>query len=127
MDAFSREIEQEIKDKGLTAPRVELAQIEALLATVTVKTQRVEGTNVIFGAALLPDGYMLGSGYSACVSDANFNEATGVKIATRNALADAEKKAWQLEGYLLRFKEQFRAAMASTEPAGNGCCGGCRE
>lgn len=98
----SKQVEQMCVDKGLDAPRVTRDQIEALKATITVKVQRVEGTNVMVAVALLPDGFMVGYGFSACVSGTNFDEEIGRGVSTRNAMADAEKTLWAFEGYLLR-------------------------
>ena len=47
----------------------------------------------------LKNGFLV-TGESACVSEENFDAALGREIA----LANAEEKVWQLEGYALRNK-----------------------
>lgn len=105
-----QQIEQEIVAKGLTAPRVTLAEIDALCDSISIRTHRFEGTNVMVAIALLPDGYMIGHGFSACVSGANFDEQTGFKVSKQHALENARSKLWENERYLLR-------ARLAAEPA----------
>lgn len=72
-------IEQEIQAKGLTAPRVTPADIEANIAS---------------------EHYFTVTGESACASPENFDAELGRKIARQNA----ENKIWPLMGYELRSK-----------------------
>ncbi len=110
MDAS--QVEKACVEKGLDAPRVTKAQIDALMASLTYKVTTIPGTTVTVCAALMPDGYMVGIGYSACVSPANFNEEIGNGVAARNAKADAEKNLWQMEGYVLRHVLKGTALLA---------------
>lgn len=105
-------IEQEIKSKGLTAPRVTPADIEANIASEHYFTAK-EGQQ---GAARFFDGYMpdaLGlltfcvlvlkngftvTGESACASPENFDAEIGRKVARENA----KQKMWPLMGYALK-------------------------
>src|SRR5690606_16452710 len=88
-------IEQEIQDKGLTAPRVTPARLEEVIAS----EQYHVFPNTTFTACLLTlvNGYTV-IGESACASPENFDAALGRKIARENA----KNKIWALEGYLLR-------------------------
>lgn len=87
-------IEAEIQAKGLTAPRVTPADIDAAIAEETYQ--------VFFGVLTicvlrLRNGFLV-TGESACASPENFDEALGRRIARENA----RNKIWPLEGYALR-------------------------
>lgn len=91
------QIEKEIKEKGLTAPRVTPEHLESVI----VSEQYHVFTGTTFTACLLTlkNGYTV-LGESACASPENFNAELGRKIARENA----KNKIWSLEGYLLREK-----------------------
>lgn len=105
------EIENEIKSKGLTAPRVTPADIEATIAsehyfTADDGVNGASGDTVRYGGPLslltfcvlvLRNGFTV-TGESACASPENFDAELGRKIARQNAI----NKVWPLEGYLLR-------------------------
>lgn len=93
-------IEQEIKNKGLTAPRVTPDRIDALMARVQFRFH-VEETST-FCHAFLDGEFFLATGHSACVSKTNFDWELGQKIAKENVLKPARDKLWELEGYALR-------------------------
>ena len=90
-------IEKEIQEKGLTAPRVTPQKLEEVI----VSEQYHVFPNSTFTACLLTlkNGYTV-LGESACASPENFNADLGRKIARDNA----KNKIWALEGYLLREK-----------------------
>lgn len=90
-------IEQEIQDKGLTAPRLTPADIDATI--VDEDYYVFPGTTVTACLLKLRNGYSV-LGESASVSTENFDKEIGRKIARENA----RNKIWQLEGYLLRSK-----------------------
>lgn len=101
-------IEQEIKDKGLTAPRITPADIEANIACEYAFTaaQAVAGGPVheslgllTFYVLVLNNGFTV-TGESACASPENFDADVGRKIARANAV----NKVWPLMGYELRSK-----------------------
>ena len=95
-------VEDDIQAKGLTAPRVLPAQIEALKERVTyITVTRPDNTTSTFVHAYLDGKFYLATGFSACVSEANFDEAIGFKIAKAKAEAAAVDKLWELEGYRL--------------------------
>lgn len=92
-----QQVEQEIQSKGLTAPRVTPADVDA-----AIKDERYwvpEGTTLTVCVLLLANGFTV-TGESACASPENFNAELGKKIARDNA----RQKIWALEGYSLRSK-----------------------
>jgi hypothetical protein len=88
-------IEQEIKDKGLTAPRLTPDHIDEQIRSFAFHV--FPGTTTTVCLLTLRNGFGV-VGESACVSAENFDEAIGQKIAFNNA----RDKIWLLEGYLLR-------------------------
>lgn len=106
-----KDIEQEIKDKGLTAPRVTPQHIDGVIACEFYFTAQ-DGVNGAYGTPrdapvalssltfcvlTLKNGFTV-TGESACASPENFNVEIGRKIARENAV----NKIWMLEGYLLK-------------------------
>ena len=117
-------IEQEIQAKGLTAPRVTPADIEANIVSEHYFTAAdgrygalIEGTYegrelpqvddgdlepldlLIFCVLVLRNGFTV-TGESACASPENFDAELGRKIARQNAV----QKIWPLMGYALKEK-----------------------
>lgn len=108
-------IEQEIQAKGLTAPRITPADIEANIrsAHYFTATEGLVGQTrgpewqatpacldlLTFCVLVLQNGFTV-TGESACASPENFDAELGRKIARRNA----EAKIWPLLGYELRSK-----------------------
>lgn len=113
-------IEQEIQTKGLTAPRITPADIEANIDSEVYFTAEhgVEGAMarlelhsvhhhggmhtghlglLTFCVLVLKNGYTV-HGVSACASPENFDADLGRKIARQNAVAEI----WPLMGYELR-------------------------
>ena len=97
MSNNEQQIEKEINDKGLNAPRLNPAMIDA--AIVSEQYHVFPGTTMTVCALTLRNGYIV-SGESAAASPENFDQAIGRKIARENA----RNKIWALEGYLLREK-----------------------
>lgn len=89
------EIENEIRAKGLNAPRLTPADIDAAISTEAYHV--FPGTTLTVCCLTLSNGYQV-VGESACVSADNFNAEIGRKIARDNA----RNKIWALEGYRLR-------------------------
>ena len=106
-------IEQEIQAKGLTAPRITPADIEANIASEHSFTAHegvmgaTGGTDggpsalylLTFYVLVLRNGFTV-TGESACASPENFDAEVGRKIARANAI----NKIWPLMGYELRSK-----------------------
>ena len=109
-------IEREIQEKGLNAPRLTPADIDAAIASEHYFTalngvdgyyrggpeaQAVENAQALalltFCVLVLRNGYTV-TGESACASPENFDPEIGRKVARENA----RQKIWPLEGYLLR-------------------------
>ena len=90
-------IESEIQSKGLVAPRLTPALIDATIVSGAYHV--FPGTTTTVCLLGLKNGYSV-IGESACASVENFDEELGRKIAYDNA----RNKIWQLEGYLLRQK-----------------------
>lgn len=114
-----QDIEQEIRAKGLTAPRITPADIEgnidgeyyftagqAVQATMADQDEltRLTGAHkalhlTTFCVLVLKNGFTV-TGESACASPENFDADIGRKIARQNAV----QKIWPLMGYELRSK-----------------------
>lgn len=91
------QIEKEIQEKNLNAPRLTPALIDA---AVKEKTFHVFGDTCLTVCCLtLVNGFTV-TGESACASPENFNAEIGEKIA----FEQARNKIWMLEGYLLKQK-----------------------
>jgi hypothetical protein len=112
-------IEQEIKDKGLTAPRLTPSHIDEQIRAVAFHV--FPGTTTTVCLLTLRNGFGV-VGESACVSAENFDESIGQKIAFDNA----RDKIWLLEGYLLRdwlhANEQETQRKSAFEQGLNGTC-----
>jgi hypothetical protein len=92
-----KEIEQEIQDKGLDAPRICPTDIDTVIVSETF-TKLPSGKAMIC-ELILKNGFSV-RGESACVSKDNFDFEIGMEIARE----DARDKVWLLEGYLLQEK-----------------------
>lgn len=112
-------IEQEIQAKGLTAPRITPADIEANIRSEHYFTaeEGMRGTEaslntfaetgskygyqvlslLTFCVLVLKNGFSV-TGESACASPENFDAEIGRKIARQNAV----QKVWPLMGYALK-------------------------
>lgn len=103
----NHDIEKEIIDKKLNAPRVTMEHIESLV----VKEQFHVFEESTFTSCLLTlkNGFTV-HGESACASPENFDAELGRKIARGNAI----NKIWMLEGYLLRQKIHEQDALNDT-------------
>lgn len=91
------EIEKEIQDKNLNAPRLTPQRVDDVISSETY-TKLPSGRTLICELTL-SNGYTV-RGESSCVSIENFDYELGKKISRE----DARNKIWQLEGYLLKEK-----------------------
>lgn len=96
------EIEKEIQAKGLNAPRLTPALIDAAIASEAYHV--FEGSCLTVCCLTLQNGFTV-VGESACASPANFNAELGQKIAREKA----RDKIWALEGYLLKDRLHYQA------------------
>jgi hypothetical protein len=92
-----QEIEKEIQDKGLTAPRVTPERLDEVIAGEDYHV--FPGSQLTVCCLTLENGFTV-TGESACASPENFNAELGRKIARKNA----RDKIWALEGYALKQK-----------------------
>ncbi len=133
------QIESEIQAKGLTAPRVTPADIEANIAmesyftgadgAIGAASKRLPGEGekalaiveyykavnpaldlLTFCVLTLRNGFTV-TGESACASPENFDAEVGRKIARENA----KQKIWPLMGYQLR-EQLFQAQQPMHHP-----------
>ncbi len=128
------ELEDMIKEKGKTAPRVTPEQIESRIvgeyyfrlgdaiegtaannwagasASVEVNQRQVDvdRANVMTLCVLILSNGFTVIGESACVSPENYDPEVGNKIARQNAV----HRIWMLEGYLLKEKLSIEARSA---------------
>lgn len=128
-----QQIEQEIQDKGLTAPRITPDDVEAnivtaiyftgaeayagqlarriesghrMMETIEEVTENLNGplSLITFCILVLRNGFTV-IGESACASPENFDAEIGRKIARQNAV----QKIWPLMGYELRSRLAAKA------------------
>ncbi|MDR5867935.1 Gp49 family protein [Halomonas koreensis] len=90
-----QQVEQQIRDRGLTAPRVTPDTLDEKIQGEDYHV--FPGTTVTVCLLHLENGFTV-TGESACASRENFDPELGRQIARRNA----REKIWMLEGYLLR-------------------------
>lgn len=90
------DIEAAIKAKGLNAPRVTKEIIESKIASILYETVPPEHTFTIC-AITMRNGFIV-IGQSASASPENYDR----ELVRRIAYADAFRKIWELEGYLLK-------------------------
>lgn len=121
-------IEQEIKDKGLTAPRITPADIEANISAAHYFTamdacreqlmrvgDELPLSLLTFCVLILRNGFTV-TGESACASPENFDAELGRKIARANAV----NKVWPLMGYELKCRLSDAARKDACERACEG-------
>jgi len=92
-------IERDIQAKGLTAPRVTPADIEANIIHVEYVKHVSRGGQVLRWAVLTTkSGYAVVGNPSVAVSPENDNEEIGQKVAFENS----KQELWPLMGYALK-------------------------
>lgn len=101
MSEADQNFEKILAGLGLPGPRVTLAMVEEILATVTYDTRVIKGTTCTQAVAILPSGFVLATGQAASADPANFNPALGIERAISKARDLAREAIWQNEGYRL--------------------------
>lgn len=96
-------VEQEIQRKGLDAPRVKPADIDAAIVSHQFHVFRQSCLTVC--CLTLQNGFTV-TGESACASPENFDAAVGVRVSFENA----KQKIWPLLGYALKQRLHEQAA-----------------
>ena len=99
---MTQEIENEIQDKGLDAPRVTFDQIEALMSQLKFDFTKVGAKGTLCSSYL--GDFMVTQHYSAPVCVKNYNKEIGEKITKDVCWAKSKDKLWELMGFAL-FKE----------------------
>lgn len=112
MSNSEQQIEQEIQDKGLNAPRLTPDYIDSKIKAIRYITgdkfdlaycaddyKTCGSPQLTICILSLENGFTV-TGESACASPENFDRIIGQKIAYENA----RDKIWMLEGYLLKEK-----------------------
>lgn len=82
--------------------KVEYKDIQDMVESLEFKYAIIEDTTTTVCKAVLPNGFTVGSGESACIDPNNFDIELGRKYAKERAIADATNELWKLEGYLLK-------------------------
>ena len=95
MSSDEQVIENEIREKGLTAARITPEMLDANIASEDYHV--FPGSQLTVCALTLTNGFVV-TGESACASPENFNAEIGQKIARANA----RDKIWPLLGFRLR-------------------------
>lgn len=90
----------------MAALKVEKRAIDNLVDSLTYHTHHFPGTTCTVAIAVLPDGFVAGTGKSACIDPALFSSDTGYDIAIENARADAVNRPWELEGWRMKRSAQ---------------------
>ena len=87
--------EKEIKERGLTAPRITPKYIDDVINKVEYYV--FPGSQLTVCCMTLKNGFCV-TGESACASPENFNKEIGERIAYQQA----HNKIWPLLGYILK-------------------------
>lgn len=95
MSKQEKELETEIQENGLNAPRLTPDLIDSVIADEQYHV--FKGSQLTVCCLTLKNGYTV-TGESACVSPENFKSHIGKKVSRQNA----REKIWNLEGYLLK-------------------------
>ena len=103
------EIEREIQEKGLDAPRLTPEGIDDLI--VGEDYHRFPGTTVTVCMLELRNGFSV-VGESAAASPSNFDEELGRKIAR----SKARERIWPLAGYALKERLYVSRSPGQTHP-----------
>ena len=89
-----QKLEQQIKDKELTAPRITPELLDASI--ISEEYHVFDNSQLTVCVLTLKNGFTV-TGESACVSPENFDEEIGQDISRKNA----RDKLWPLLGFLL--------------------------
>jgi len=101
--------EEQIVEKGLTAPRITPERIDEVIKSTQYHV--FEGSQLTVCCITLTNDFTV-TGESACASPENFDAEIGMNIAFKHA----KDKIWMLEGYLLK-QQLFDAEGAESTEA----------
>lgn len=97
----NEQLELLIKEKGLTAPRVTLKQLNDKIVSVEYLEHQTKSGSILRWAIIeLENGFTATGCPSISVSPENDNKEIGEQVAFDNAF----QELWPLEGYLLKQK-----------------------
>lgn len=96
--------------------KVPAEHIAAMVNTLSFKFSHVEETTTVICLAILPNGFRVGNGDSACIDPEEFNFNTGKEIAKERAIKHATDNLWLLEGYLLKTTGNLSVIPKHTKP-----------
>ena len=102
-------IEQKIQAKGLTAPRIRPQDLEDKV--ISEAYHHFDGSRTTVCMLTLQNGFEV-VGEASAVSQANFDETVGRKVARQKA----RDKLWALEGYLLKERLYQGAVVEAGSP-----------
>lgn len=80
--------------------KVNFVLIDEMIKSLEFKYAVIDTATIC--KAILPNGFTVGTGESACVDPNAFNKELGEKYAKERAIQNATNKLWELEGYLLK-------------------------
>ena len=131
-------LEEEIVAKGLTAPRITSADVEANIVgeyyftaadgrvgniDQDMRPEHTQSLELLTFCVLITKNGFTVTGESACASPENFDAELGRKIARGNAI----DKLWPLMGYELKTKlHEEEAKNALVAALGEDDCEGCK-
>ena len=131
-------LEEEIVAKGLTAPRITPADVEANIVREyyftaadgcvgnvdqDMRPEHIQSLELLTFCILVTKNGFTVTGESACASPKNFDAELGRKIARDNAI----EKLWPLMGYELKTKlHEEEAKNALVASLGEDDCEGCK-
>lgn len=96
-----KDLEKEIQAKGLTAPRISPADLDANIADVEIVKHVTKAGKILRWAVLTTrNGFAVVGKPSASVSVGNDNAEIGEKVA----IANSRDELWPLMGYELQSK-----------------------
>ncbi len=86
----------------MMVPKVDRKTVDDLVASLNYQTHHFPGTTLTIAVALMPDGFMVSSGFSATAHPGMFDEETGRKLAIAKAQHNATEALSQFEAYELK-------------------------
>ncbi|CBG87690.1 Gp49 family protein [Citrobacter rodentium] len=89
----------------MMVPKVDRKTVDDLVASLNYQPHHFPGTTLTIAVALMPDGFMVSSGFSATAHPGLFDEETGRKLAIAKAQHNATEALWQFEGYKLKSQQ----------------------
>ena len=91
-----------MNEQNYQAPYVSPITINTLMESLRFESWIVPGTTETIVVSILPNGFTVAKGSSACVSKENFDAEIGIKYAMEDCIKVSREKLWELEGYHLR-------------------------